>query len=143
MATETSQSDELARTVSDAALPITYTQHNKTNKETNMAENNFAEEEMTVDLELEDGEKVTCAVITILTVEKKDYIVLLPLDENGENSDGEVWFYGYKEDESDPNAEPELIYIESDEEYEAVSDAFDEYLDNQEFDELVDDGEES
>ena len=102
-----------------------------------MAENNFAEEEMTVDLELEDGTKVTCAVITILTVDKKDYIVLLPLDEDGENHDGEVWFYGYKEDESNPNAEPELLYIDSDEEYEAVSDAFDEYLDNQEFDELV------
>lgn len=102
-----------------------------------MAENNFAEEEMTVDLELENGENVTCAVITILTVNQKDYIVLLPLDENGENSDGEVWFYGYKEDTSNPDAEPELIYIENDEEYEAVSDAFDEYLDNQEFDELV------
>ena len=102
-----------------------------------MAENNFAEEEMTVDLELDDGTNVTCAIITILTVTEKDYIVLLPLDENGENQDGEVWFYGYKEDESDPNAEPELIYIEDDEEYEAVSDAFDEYLDNQEFDELV------
>lgn len=103
-----------------------------------MAENNYADEEMTVDLELDNGENVTCAVITILTVDKKDYIVLLPLDENGENTDGEVWFYGYKEDESDPNAEPELIYIEDDSEYEAVSDAFDEYLDNQEFDELVD-----
>lgn len=102
-----------------------------------MADNHFAEEEMTVELELEDGEKVSCAVITILTVAKKDYIVLLPLDEKGENQDGEVWFYGYKEDESDPNAEPELIYIEDDDEYEAVSDAFDEYLDNQEFDELV------
>lgn len=102
-----------------------------------MADNHFAEEEMTVELELEDGEKVSCAVITILTVAKKDYIVLLPLDEKGENQDGEVWFYGYKEDESNPNAEPELIYIDDDNEYEAVSDAFDEYLDNQEFDELV------
>lgn len=102
-----------------------------------MAENNFAEEEMTVDLELEDGTNVTCAVITILTVNEKDYIVLLPLDEDGENHDGEVWFYGYKEDESDPNAEPELFYISDDDEYEAVSDAFDEFLDNQEFDELV------
>lgn len=102
-----------------------------------MAENNYAEEEMTVDIELEDGKKVNCAVITILTVNQKDYIVLLPLDENGENQDGEVWFYGYKEDESDPNVEPELIYIEDDEEYEAVSDAFDEFLDNQEFDELL------
>lgn len=104
-----------------------------------MADNNFAEEEMTVELELDDGEKVSCAVITILTVAKKDYIVLLPLDENGDNQDGEVWFYGYKENEDDPNAEPELIYIEDDDEYEAVSDAFDEYLDNQEFDELVED----
>ncbi|MCH5275252.1 MAG: DUF1292 domain-containing protein [Lachnospiraceae bacterium] len=104
-----------------------------------MAENNFAEEEMTVDIELEDGKKVNCAVITILTVNKKDYIVLLPLDENGENQDGEVWFYGYKEDETDPNVEPELLYIEDDEEYEAVSDAFDEFLDNQEFDELLSD----
>ena len=43
----------------------------------------FADEEMTVTLELDDGE-VECAVITILTVENKDYIVLLPLDENGD-----------------------------------------------------------
>ena len=50
----------------------------KIDKEAAMAENNFAEEEMTVDLELEDGSNVTCAVITILTVNEKDYIVLLP-----------------------------------------------------------------
>lgn len=105
-----------------------------------MADNNFADEEMTVTLELDDG-SVNCAVVTILTVNQKDYIVLLPLDEDGNNDDGEVWFYGYKEDENDPNAEPELIYIEDDEEYEAVADAFDEYLDSQEFDELVEDSE--
>ena len=108
----------------------------------NKKTNGYDDEEMTVDLELDDGEKVTCAIITILTVDKKDYIVLLPLDENGENEDGEVWFYGYKEDPDDANAEPELIYIESDEEYEKVSDAFDEYLDDQEFHELVDPSEE-
>ncbi len=107
-----------------------------------MGENDYADEEMTVELELESGEHVTCAIITILTVNKKDYIVLLPLDENGENADGEVWFYGYKEDESDTNIEPELRYIEDDDEYEAVSDAFDEFLDNQEFDELVESEEE-
>lgn len=103
-----------------------------------MSEQNFAEEEMTVELELEDGTNVTCAVITILTVSGKDYIALLPLDENGENQEGEVWFYGYKENKNDPNEEPELLYIADDEEYETVADAFDEYLDNQEFDELVD-----
>ena len=80
------------------------------------------DEEMTVTMELEDGESVTCAIITILTVNEKDYIILLPLDEKGENEDGEVWIYGYKEDESDPNAEPELFFIEDEDEYDAVSD---------------------
>lgn len=102
-------------------------------------ENKFEEiqgEEMTVTLELDDGD-VDCAVVTILTVDEKDYIALMPLDENGENEDGEVWFYGYKENPDDPNEEPELIYIEDDAEYEKVEDAFDEYLDNCEFDELL------
>lgn len=98
---------------------------------------NFSDEEMTVTLEFDDG-SVECAIITILTVAKKDYIVLLPLDENGENTDGEVWFYRYSENEEDPNEEPELEYIDDEEEYEAVADAFDEFLDNSEFDELVD-----
>lgn len=106
-----------------------------------MADNHFAEEEMTVTLELDDDSEVTCAVVTILTVNEKDYIVLLPLDENGDNKDGEVWFYGYREDENDPNTEPELLYIEDEAEYEAVADAFNEYLDNQEFDELIEDSE--
>ncbi len=99
---------------------------------------NFDEEEMTVEIELTDGTIVNCAVITILTVDKKDYIALLPLNENGENEDGEVWFYGYKENPDDSNEEPELIYIEDDDEYEAVADAFDEFLDKNEFDELID-----
>ena len=95
--------------------------------------NEFDETEMTVDIELDDGTTVTCAIVTIITVNEKDYIALLPLDENGQSNDGEVWFYGYKEDEDDPNVEPELIYIEDDDEYEAVADAFDEFLDNEEF----------
>lgn len=97
----------------------------------------MTDEEMTVELELEDGKIVTCAIVTIMTVQKKDYIVLLPLDENGENEDGEVWFYRYFEDENDVNAEPEMEYIDNDEEYEMVADAFDEFLDNAEFDEIV------
>lgn len=100
--------------------------------------NEEKDEEMTVELELDDGSVVNCAIITILTVEQKDYIVLLPLNENGDNADGEVWFYGYSENPDDPNEEPELSFIEDDEEYEKVADAFDEYLDNCEFDELVD-----
>ncbi len=102
-----------------------------------MKNEDYNAEEMTVDLDLDDGRHVTCAVITILTVSQKDYIVLMPLDENGQNDDGEVWFYRYFENEDDPNEEPVLEYIDSDDEYEAVEDAFDEYLDSVEFDELI------
>lgn len=97
---------------------------------------NMAQEEMTVDLELEDG-TVTCSVVTIFSVGEKDYIALLPLSENRDNADGEVWIYGYSENPDDPNEEPDLRYIDDDEEYEQASDAFDEYLDNCEFDELL------
>ena len=102
-----------------------------------MAKNEEPLEEMTVELSLDNGQDVTCAVITILEVEGQDYIVLLPLDEKGENQEGEVWFYRYSENPDDPNEEPVLDYIEDDDEYEAVAEAFDEYLDAAEFDELV------
>lgn len=107
----------------------------------NLTQEEMDKEEMTVELELDDGSHVTCAVVTILTVTGKDYIALLPLAEDGENTDGEVWFYRYSENPKDPNEEPELGYIEDDEEYEAVADAFDEFLDTAEFDELVEDEE--
>ena len=86
-----------------------------------MAKPNDMDEEMTVEITLENDEVVNCAVITILEVEGKDYIVLLPLDEEGNNDDGEVWFYRYFEDESDPNSEPQLEYIDDDDEYENVA----------------------
>lgn len=100
------------------------------------ANNTDEEMEMTVDLELDDGRNVTCAVVTILSVNSKDYIVLLPLTDDGQSEDGEVWFYGYSEDPDDPNVEPTLEFIESDEEYEAVADAFDEFLDEAEYEEM-------
>lgn len=95
------------------------------------------DEEMTVTLNFDDGD-VECAIVTILEVDQKDYIVLLPLDENGNgNEEGEVWFYRYSENPDDPNEEPVLDYIDDDDEYEAVADAFDEFLDNNEFDEII------
>lgn len=99
--------------------------------------NDEADEEMYIELTLDEG-TVKCSIVTIFTVGDKDYIALLPLDENGDNKEGNVWIYGYREDESDPDAEPEIIYIADEEEYEAAADAFDEYLDAQEFDELID-----
>lgn len=113
----------------------------KDNDQNVLQQSEDQDEEMTVTLDLEDGSSVTCAIVTILPVNKKDYIVLLPLEEDGENHDGMVWFYRYFENEEDPNEEPVLEYIDDDEEYDMVSDAFDEYLDNVEFDELIDEEE--
>ena len=56
-----------------------------------------------------------------------------PLDEEGDNTDGEVFIYRYLESE---DGEPELDNILDDEEYEIAADAFDEWLDTQEFDEM-------
>lgn len=90
-------------------------------------------EEVTVTLTLDNDEEVECAVLTIYTVDNKDYIALLPLDEEGENEEGEVYIYRYIETEE---GEPTLENIEDDDEYEAAADAFDEWLDEQEFEEM-------
>ena len=99
------------------------------------------EEDITVELELDDGSTVSCAIVTILTVNEKDYIALLPMVDEEDETFGEVWFYEYVEDPDNSEAEPELKYIEDDDVYEAVSDAFEEFLDTQEFDEIIEDEE--
>jgi len=81
-------------------------------------------EEMTVTLTLDDGREIECVVLTIFPAGGKDYIALLPMDDI-EAEDGEVYLYRYLEN------------IEDDDEYEIVADAFDELLDEQEYDELV------
>lgn len=90
------------------------------------------EEEMTVTLTLDDDTEVECVVLTIFTAGERDYIALLPME--GEDSEeGEVYLYRYSETE---DGTPVLDNIEDDE-YEIVADAFDEMLDDQEYDELV------
>ena len=103
-------------------------------------ENNyeFNDEDMTVTVHLESG-SVDCSIIVILTVEDVDYMVLLPLDDTGNTDEGEVWFYRYIDNTEDLLAEPILEYIDSDEEFEGISTAFQEYLDNSEYDEIIDD----
>lgn len=107
-----------------------------------MDNNNLPEEEMSVSLTLEDGSEVECSIITILEVEGKDYIALLPMVDEDDEKYGLVWFYGYEENENDPNEEPKLSFIDNDDLYEKIADAFDEFLDGQEFDELIEDTDE-
>lgn len=93
----------------------------------------FDDINMTVDIPLEDGTVVTCSIITIFSIGDQDYIALLPQLEDEEDI---IWFYGYSENPDDVNEEPQLRYIEDDDEYDAVCDAYDEWLDNIAFDEM-------
>ncbi len=91
------------------------------------------ENQDTMTLTLEDDSELECAVVTTFTAGGKDYIALLPL-EGIEAEEGEVFLYRFHVGE---DGDPVLENIESDEEYDVVSDAFDEWLDSQEYDELV------
>ena len=96
------------------------------------------QEEMTVTLTLDDGSELECVVLTIFTANERDYIALLPM-EGAEAEEGEVYLYRYSESE---DGQPNLENIEDDEEYEIVADAFDQMLDEAEYDELVGEDEE-
>lgn len=103
-------------------------------KKVNTDEQN-EEEETTVTLTLEDGKELECVVLTIFPAGDREYIALLPMEDAQSDEEGEVFLYRYSEDE---NGDPNLENIESDDEYEVVADAFDELLDMEEYDELVD-----
>ena len=90
-------------------------------------------EKATVTLTLDDGSMMECAILTIFEADEKEYIALLPLDEKGNASEeGDVYLYRFQE----VNGNPTLDNIECDEEYEMVADAFDEWLDNAEFEDM-------
>ena len=106
---------------------------------TNMAGKELSnDEEMFVTLTLDDDTEVECIVITIFEAAEKDYIALLPIEDENED-EGEVYLYRYSED---AEGNPILENIESDDEYEVVADRFDEWLDEQEYDEIVEEDEE-
>ena len=99
-------------------------------------ENEQLLETQVVTLTLDDNEEVECAIVTTYDIEDREYIVLLPLDENGENEDGDVWIYRFSRDTTGGNNH-EIINIDDDDEYEIAVDKFDEWLDTQEFNEVI------
>ncbi|MDO4556092.1 MAG: DUF1292 domain-containing protein [Lachnospiraceae bacterium] len=94
------------------------------------------EEEAIVTLTLDDDSTLDCVVLAIYPAGDKEYIALLPTDSE---DDGEVLLYRFKELE---NGEIQLDNIEEDDEYEIAADAFDELLDEAEFEEMGSDEEE-
>lgn len=82
----------------------------------------------TMVLSLEDGEELTCFVLTEFEIKEKSYIALLPQDEES------VYLYQMEESE---DGEPILINIEDDEEFETASNVLNTILE-EEFDEDLD-----
>ena len=91
-----------------------------------------------ITLTLDDDSELLCDVLATfpVTVNGKEqmYIALLPTEAD---PDGEIYLYRFIEDGDDID----LQNIEDDEEFDIVSDAFDELLDEEEFDELFDEEE--
>ncbi|MDO4327777.1 MAG: DUF1292 domain-containing protein [Lachnospiraceae bacterium] len=99
----------------------------------NLGENGEEPEETTVTLTLDDDTTLECVVINIFKAGDKEYIALLPM-EGPAAEEGEVYLYRYTED---ADGQPNLENIEDDDEFEIVSEAFDEMLDAAEYDEIV------
>lgn len=104
-------------------------------KNNNLNEEEFEEEFDQVTLTLEDGSEMTCDVIAIFPCGERDYIALLP--EN--DPDGDFLLYRFI-DNGDGNYD--LDDIGDDDEFEAASEAFDELMDNEDYDEMFGDEDE-
>ena len=88
----------------------------------------------TMTLDLDDGGKLECIVLNVFPVNNREYIALLPMNDEGHvEEDAQIFLYRFEELGDD---EVNLETIEDDDEFELVSDYFDEMLDEQAFNEL-------
>ena len=88
-------------------------------------------ESLTVTLTLENDEELECAVLTIFEADGREYIALLPLDEEGDNDDGQVYLYRFID--NGEVEEPGLENILDDDEFDRVSEVFNEWMEEQDF----------
>ena len=89
------------------------------------------DEYMTVTLTLDNDEELECAVLGIFEADSRDYIALLPLDENGDDEDSQVYLYRYIDNGEEE--EPGLENILDDAEFELASNAFNDWMEEQDF----------
>jgi hypothetical protein len=95
-------------------------------------DNGIVEEgKVSVSIILEDDSVIECVVLNIFSAGDREYIAVMP---ENDNEEGLVYLYRYSETE---DGQPELTNIETDEEYEIAADAFDELLDEEEFEDLL------
>src|SRR5699024_2005852 len=88
-------------------------------------------ESITVTLTLDNDEELECAVLGIFEADSRDYIALLPLDENVDDEDSQVYLYRYIDNGEEE--EPGLENILDDAEFELASNAFNDWMEEQDF----------
>ena len=86
----------------------------------------------TVTLFLDNDEEVECDVIAIFPARDGEYIALAPQQADEE---AQVYLYRFKENPDDEMS-PILENIEDDEEFDEVSEAFYEYMDENDYEDL-------
>ena len=84
--------------------------------------------EMYLTVELDEGGEATFQILKIFEVNGQDYIAVCPTD-----GSEDVYFYRHFEDD---DGNPSIGNIETDEEFEEVTDVFDQILDDEEFDQM-------
>ena len=105
-----------------------YAMHDHTHDHNCGCDHEHEEDPYYITLYLDDGTEEECIVIGFFEADGRDYIALLPAEE-AESGEGEPYLYRYSETD-EPEPQPILDVIESDEEYEIVVDAFEEFLDS-------------
>ena len=105
-------------------------------EEKDLFENGIVDDgSVSVSITLDDDTVLECIVSNIFSAGGREYIAVMP---ETDDEEGTVYLYRYSET---ADGQPELTNIETDEEYEIVADAFDELLDDEEFEDMLGDDE--
>ena len=101
-------------------------------EEKDLFENGIVDDgSVSVSITLDDDTVLECIVLNIFSAGDREYIAVMP---ETDDEEGTVYLYRYSET---ADGQPELTNIETDEEYEIVADAFDELLDDEEFEDML------
>ena len=94
-----------------------------------MKQNNTEFTEDTITLYLDNDQEVECDILAIFPIKDQFYVALMPQSPVDGYDEGEYFLYRYASDGNNV----ELSDIETDAEWEAVEDKFEELLDEDEF----------
>ncbi len=94
-----------------------------------MKQNNTEITEDTITLYLDNNREVECDILAIFPIKDQFYVALMPQSPVDGYDEGEYFLYRYASDGNNV----ELSDIETDAEWEAVEDKFEELLDEDEF----------